>query len=134
MGKLERLFIVTNNLQDSQSNTQMYSSVQDKTTSKRDPHHYQEYDYQPGYNRRNANKNASRATSSLVLGIIGMIAWLLPIAGLPITIVGLVHGIHGQKSSQKGKATAGLVLSIIGLVLTVINAALGALLAVLRVQ
>ena len=67
-----------------------------------------------------------KATTGLVLGIIGMVVWLLPILGLPITIVGLVKSIGGLKSTSRGMATAGVVLCIIGLVLTVVNAAWGA--------
>jgi hypothetical protein len=66
------------------------------------------------------------ATAGFVLGIVGMVAWLLPIAGLPVTIVGLVLSIKGQKSAKKSLATAGLVLSIVGLVLTICNASIGA--------
>lgn len=66
---------------------------------------------------------STKATTPLVLGIIGMIAWFIPIIGLPVTIVGLVKGI---KASPSTKRTASIVLCIIGLVLTIINGALGA--------
>lgn len=70
--------------------------------------------------------NQGKATASLVLGIVGLIAWLLPLVGFPVTIVGLVMGVQGRNGEKKGMATAGMVLSIIGLVLCVINAVLGA--------
>ena len=63
------------------------------------------------------------ATASLVLGIIGLLAWMIPIIGLPITIVGLVTGVRAADSASR---TTGIVLSIIGLVLTIINASIGA--------
>jgi hypothetical protein len=66
------------------------------------------------------------AIASLVLGIIGMLAWCLPIVGLPVTITGLVLGIKGLKSPNRGMAIAGVVLSIIGLVASVVNGAIGA--------
>lgn len=66
------------------------------------------------------------AIASLALGIIGMMAWFIPLFGLPITVVGLVLGIKGLKSENKGIAVAGLTLSIIGLVATIINASIGA--------
>jgi hypothetical protein len=66
-----------------------------------------------------------KATASLVLGIIGLLAWLLPIIGAPVTITGLVLGIQQRRSSAKGMATAGIVLCIIGLALTVGNGAVG---------
>ena len=76
---------------------------------------------------------SSKATASLVLGIIGLIAWFLPIVGFPVTIVGLVLGIKGMKSIKRDRAVAGVVLSIIGLVATVINSALGAIMGALGI-
>jgi len=66
------------------------------------------------------------AIASLVLGINGLWAWLFPIVGFPVNILGLIMGVVGQKSSMKKLAMAGLILSIIGLVATIINSAIGA--------
>ena len=66
------------------------------------------------------------AVASLVLGIIGLIAWVIPLFGLPITITGLVLGAKRLNSEQRGLAIAGLTLCIIGLVLTIANGAIGA--------
>ncbi len=65
------------------------------------------------------------AITSLVLGIIGMLAWFLPICGFPIAIVGLVLGIVGKDSSKHGLAVAGIVMTIISLILTIINGTVG---------
>ncbi len=67
-----------------------------------------------------------KAKASLILGIVGLIAWLLPIVGIPVTIVGIVKGVQAWKSSKHTLAVAGVVLSIIGLVLAIINMAIGA--------
>jgi len=70
------------------------------------------------------------AIAGFVLGIIGMVAWLLPICGLPVTIAGIILGAMGRGSTTRNTlATIGLVLAIIGLVLSLGNAALGASLA-----
>ncbi len=69
---------------------------------------------------------SGKAIASLVLGILGLLAWFIPLFGAPITITGLVLGIKGLKSSNRGMAVAGIVLNIIGLVLTIINASIGA--------
>ncbi len=74
--------------------------------------------------------NNGKATASLVLGIIGLVAWIFPLIGFPVTIVGLIMGVNGRKSEKKGIATAGLVLSIITLVACAINSFLGAYLGV----
>ncbi len=67
-----------------------------------------------------------KAVASLVLGILGLIAWIIPIIGLPIGITGLVLGIKDLGSFRRGMACAGITLCIISLVLTVANAAIGA--------
>jgi len=63
--------------------------------------------------------------ASLILGIIGLIGFLVPVIGVPITIVGLVLGVKGYKSSKKGLATAGIVLCIIGMFTTVAIVSIG---------
>lgn len=68
--------------------------------------------------------------ASMVLGIIGLLAWCIPLFGYPITIVGLVLGIKGKNKGGRGMAIAGIVMSIIGLIATVINSALGAMMAI----
>ena len=77
----------------------------------------------------NTSDSASgKAVAGLVLGLVSIIAWLLPLIGYPVTICGIVFGAKGLKSTtKKGMATAGLVLSIIFLILTVINSVLGVL-------
>lgn len=69
---------------------------------------------------------SGKALASMILGIIGLIAWLIPLFGLPITVIGLILGVKSLKSNNSGIATAGVVTSIIGLVLTIINASIGA--------
>ena len=36
-----------------------------------------------------------KSVASLVLGIVGVIAWCLPILGLPVGVIGLIMGIQG---------------------------------------
>jgi hypothetical protein len=70
------------------------------------------------------------AVAGLVLGIIGMLAWLLPIVGLPTAIVGIILAARGRNAlSGRTMATVGLVLSIIALAFALINAAAGAYMA-----
>lgn len=66
------------------------------------------------------------AIISLVFGIVGLLAWIIPIIGLPVGVVALVLGILGIKKSNKGMSIAGIVLGVICLVLTIINGAIGA--------
>ena len=65
-----------------------------------------------------------------MLGIIGMFAWLIPLFGLPISVVGIIMAALGRRSvSRRKMATIGLVLSIIALILTLLSAAFGVYIA-----
>ena len=69
-----------------------------------------------------------KANVGLILGLISIVAWILPLAGYPVSICGIVFSSKGLKSkTEKGKAIAGLVLSIVFLVFTVFNSLIGAL-------
>ena len=70
------------------------------------------------------------AVTGMVLGLVSIVAWLLPLIGYPVSICGIVFSAKGLKSETgKSKATAGLVLSIIFLILTLGNSCLGALIS-----
>ena len=66
-------------------------------------------------------KRPQKSTASLVLGIVGCIAWLIPLIGFPVTIVGLILGI-------RRKYTVGIILNVIGFSLTLVNCTVGAVL------
>jgi hypothetical protein len=66
------------------------------------------------------------AIAALILGLFSLIAWLIPIFGLPISIIGLILGIVGFNSSKRGIAIAGITITIITLIFGTINSAIGA--------
>jgi hypothetical protein len=69
------------------------------------------------------------AIGGFVLGVISMIAWLLPVLGLSLGIPGIILSAIGRTSTtRRTLATWGLVLSIIALVLAVGNGVLGVIL------
>lgn len=78
-------------------------------------------------NNNNAVESADRnANTGLILGLISILAWFIPLFGYPVTICGIVYSSKGLKSAtSKGKAIAGLVLSILFLIVTLINSYLG---------
>lgn len=83
--------------------------------------------YPPYGMPRPHDQGGGLAIAGLVLGIISMIAWLLPICGGLTSIIGIVLSALGRRSvSHRTMATVGLVLSIIALVLTIANAVAGA--------
>ena len=67
----------------------------------------------------------NRDTAALVLGILALILWLLPVAGLPISVCGLVQGVRAWRSAKRRRALVAIVLSALGLALAVAYAAAG---------
>lgn len=66
------------------------------------------------------DQNRGLALAGLILGIISLIAWIIPIFGFPFAIVGIILSALGRRSfTRRRMATWGLVLSIIGLALTI---------------
>ena len=74
----------------------------------------------------NSHPTKGLSIASLTLGILGLIAWLLPIIGFPVVIIGLVLGIIGRNGNGKTIATIGITLCVITLILTTANSAIGA--------
>ncbi len=67
------------------------------------------------------------AIASMGIGVINLCAWLIPICGIPLSLVGLVLGFLGMKDpSQKTFAIIGIALCAIGLILGCGYAAYGA--------
>lgn len=65
-------------------------------------------------------ESSAGSWTSLVLGIIGSLGWIVPIVGLPVTIVGTVLGAINMKSRKsKGVAISGFVISLVFLVASV---------------
>ena len=82
-----------------------------------------------GNNVEKENKGKEgKAFIGFILGLCSIIAWFLPIIGLPVTVIGIIFSSLGMNSAKRGQAVAGLILSIIFLVLTVINSLAGLML------
>lgn len=64
--------------------------------------------------------------ASMILGIVGFLAWCIPLFGFPVCLTGLILGIVGIKKGGKGMAIAGIIMSAITLVMTIVNSAIGA--------
>ena len=77
----------------------------------------------------NDDKKATKAMIGFILGLCSIIAWYIPLIGFPVTIIGIVFSAMGMNSVNKGKAIAGLTLSIVFLVVTMINSFAGLMLA-----
>lgn len=77
----------------------------------------------PGYNL--AQKKQSSGIAGLILGILSIITWLLPIAGVPVSIAGIIVSGVSKSHGADNKAIIGLVLAIIGLIASIINSIAG---------
>ena len=72
------------------------------------------------------NETKGFSIASMVLGIVGFLAWCIPLFGYPVCITGLILGIVGLNKGGKGMAIAGIIMCSITLLFTVINSAIGA--------
>lgn len=80
-------------------------------------------------NKQTDEKVDKNAVIGFILGLISIVAWLIPLFGYPVSICGIIFSAKGLKSAtNKGKAITGLVLSIVFLVFTFFNSMLGLLL------
>ena len=73
------------------------------------------------YNVNNGDKKGY-AIVSLVLGIAGLGTWYIPFWSFLVPVssmIGIIMGIKGKKSSLRGMAKAGLIMSIIGFILAI---------------
>ena len=71
------------------------------------------------------NQDITPANTSIVLGIVGIVAaWIYALSGHITSIIGIVLGIRDYKESGR---ISGLVLSIIGEVCSVISSIIGVL-------
>ncbi len=77
------------------------------------------------FNTGDITKNR-KAKTGFLLGILGLVAWIIPLVGAPITVTGLIFSIKGTKSLKRKLAIAVIVLSSIGLFLTIVNGSIGA--------
>ncbi|WP_297958856.1 DUF4190 domain-containing protein [uncultured Ruminococcus sp.] len=75
------------------------------------------------------NDNSGKATASMVCGIISLVLWCIPIAGLALGIVAVTLGTKSKDSMNGGRAKAGFIMGCIGLGLSVINWIAGTILA-----
>lgn len=84
---------------------------------------YTQYEQQP------VQEKKGFSIASLILGIVGFLAWCIPLFGFPVCITGLILGIVGIKKGGKGMAIAGIIMCAITLLFTLGNSILGVILA-----
>lgn len=73
------------------------------------PYNQQMYNPQPVA----VHNPTAKATVSLIMGLVSIITWIIPLLGVTTSIIGIVFAVPGLKSTGRGKAIAGLILSII---------------------
>lgn len=60
------------------------------------------------------------ARSSVKIGIIMLIAWIIPLFGIILSSAGLIQAIAGYTTPQRDLARAGIFLNSLGLVLSLL--------------
>jgi len=77
--------------------------------------------------RRPARAQYRGTSASAILGVLSLLAWLLPLVGLPLALVGVGMGVSHIANNQSVRwARVGVVLNLVGLMLATANAAIGA--------
>jgi hypothetical protein len=61
------------------------------------------------------------ARSSVKIGIIMLIAWVIPVVGVVLAVVGLILGAMDRSGTRPDLARAGIFMNSLGLFLAVIN-------------
>lgn len=89
-----------------------------------------DYDYSGESSPQEGGSKDTLAIVALVLGCINLLSWCIPLCGLPLSIGGIICGVMGMGSpTKKVMAIIGLILSVLCLIGSVINAAIGAKMA-----
>jgi hypothetical protein len=76
---------------------------------------------------QSSQTSAERGTGdwALVLGLFAMLAWIIPLCGFPVTIVGLILGIKAWETRSRLTGVIGASLCGVALLVTAINSMLG---------
>jgi hypothetical protein len=75
-----------------------------------------------------AQSAGNTSVVAMILGLVGLLAWCLPIVGLPVGAGALIFGLRSLKSEGRTMALVGVVLGSLCLALSLANAILGAIL------
>lgn len=74
-------------------------------------------------------KIGGKSIASFVLGLVGIVAWILPLIGYPVTITGLILGCIARKNEKNAFSLTGIILCSITLGITLINSIMGVIMA-----
>lgn len=72
-------------------------------------------------------QSANASLIAMILGFVGLLAWCIPIVGLPVGAGAVVFGARSLKSPGRTQALIGIVLGCFCLLLSLANAILGAI-------
>lgn len=78
----------------------------------------EEDSYTEDYNAYSDNESMPESSAgswtSFILGIISSLAWIIPIIGMPVSLVGMVLGaINIRSRKAKGAAIAGFIINLV---------------------
>jgi len=87
---------------------------------------YSQYSSQPTSGFSFSDPNFIASIAGIIIGVFSLVAWILPICGCPLSIIGLsssIFGALGQNSRIWG--IVGIALNLIGLIASLINSICG---------
>ncbi len=67
-----------------------------------------------------------KAFASMIFGVVSAFTWLLPIVGIPISIIGMIMGYSGRKSTRRSPAIIGITLCVVSFIAALVNGINGA--------
>lgn len=74
---------------------------------------------------RQIGKN--QPTTAMILGFLGIVAWCIPIVGLPVGAFAILFGVRALQTEEKIKGYVGIALGVMCCLLSIANAVLGAI-------
>ncbi|MFI5385714.1 MAG: hypothetical protein ACHQ50_06285 [Fimbriimonadales bacterium] len=79
------------------------------------------------YTRPSQAATGGRGNLALILGIIGLVAWCLPIVGFPVGITAIIFGVKATKTEDRTKGQVAIILGIFCLLFSIANGIVGAI-------
>ena len=84
-------------------------------------------DKRPGIGDATTTVTPPEFSVSFVLGCVSLVAWIIPLAGLPLSVLGIGFGIGDFTNRRTKRLTAtGIWMNTVALIASSANAALGA--------
>jgi len=65
--------------------------------------------------------------TATVLAILSLVAWIVPVIGIPVSIAGFVLALKSYSVFKSGTSVVAIIFSVLGLIGSLLNSILGAI-------